>query len=220
MNRKYMRDLLSRYYEDPVVRFFDKVGFSPNGVTFLGLLITLLAAGFVSQGQFIFGAILILLGGALDLIDGGLARHKEQSSSFGALLDSVIDRIQEAAVLLGLLIYYLLGTCNSNLINEALFKSLSISMCDLGVLFSYTAFVASVMVSYLRARSEGLGIECKIGIMTRPERVIAVAFGIFISHWFESSIIVVLALMTFFGFFTVIQRIVHTSKRFNDKGCQ
>ena len=218
MNRKYMRDLLSRYYEDPVVKIFDKLGFSPNGVTFLGLLITLLAAGFVSQGQFIFGAILILLGGALDLIDGGLARHKEQASSFGALLDSVIDRIQEAAVLFGLLIYYLLGTCNSNLINETLFKSLSISMCDLGVLFSYTAFVASVMVSYLRARSEGLGIECKIGIMTRPERVIAVAFGIFISHWFESGIIVILALMTFLGFFTVIQRIRHTSKRFNDKG--
>ncbi len=72
MNRKSIRLLLLRYYEKPLVLLFDKLGFSPNGVTFFGLTITLIAAVFVSQGQFILGSILILLGGALDLIDGGL----------------------------------------------------------------------------------------------------------------------------------------------------
>jgi CDP-diacylglycerol--glycerol-3-phosphate 3-phosphatidyltransferase len=210
-----MRALLARYYEDPLVRLFDKLGFSPNGVTFLGLLIILIASVFVSQGHFILGSLLILLGGALDLIDGGLARHKGQVSKFGALLDSVVDRFQEASVFFSLSIYYLFSNCNEYMpFSSKLFESFSnsINTCDLGVLFAYTAFVASVMVSYLRARAEGLGIECKVGMMTRPERVIAVAVGIFVSHWFSLTIIVILALMTLLGFVTVIQRIIHSAK--------
>ena len=218
MNRKAIRIFLSLYYEKPLVWVFNKLGFSPNGVTFLGLLITLIASVFVSQGQFILGAILILLGGALDLIDGGLARHKGKVTKFGALLDSVIDRVQEASVLLGLSVYYLLTrTCTDNIF-DSFSDSLNLTMCDMGILFSYSAFVASVMVSYLRARSEGLGIECNIGMMTRPERVIAVAIGILISHWFPMIIVIILALMTFLGFVTVFQRIAHTAKSLDDQG--
>ena len=218
MNRKSIRLLLLRYYEKPLVLLFDKLGFSPNGVTFLGLTITLIAAVFVSQGQFILGSILILLGGALDLIDGGLARHRGKVTKFGALLDSVIDRIQEASVLLGLSASYLFSRCNDGSIINLESDFLAITNCDAGVLLAFTTFVASVMVSYLRARSEGLGIQCNIGIMTRPERVIAVALGILISHWFSLIIILVMASMTVLGLVTVVQRIIHTSKALNDEG--
>ena len=96
-----MRMLLERYYEAPVSAGFDKLGFSPNGVTILGLIVTLISAIFISLGMFLVGGIVMLIGSALDLIDGGLARRLGKVSNFGALLDSVIDRFQEALVFLG-----------------------------------------------------------------------------------------------------------------------
>ena len=107
MNRESLRTILSKYYEDPVSRFFDALGFSPNGVTMLGLLIVLVSSIFISLGSLLVGGVLMFVGAALDLIDGGLARRKGMVSNFGALLDSVIDRIQEALVLLGILVHYI-----------------------------------------------------------------------------------------------------------------
>ena len=107
MNRDSMRAILSRYYEEPVSAFFEKLGFSPNGVTLLGLAVTCVSALFIGAGALLIGGLVMLSGAALDLIDGGLARRKGIATKFGALLDSVSDRIQEAIVLLGLLIYYL-----------------------------------------------------------------------------------------------------------------
>ena len=103
-----MRMLLERYYEAPVSAGFDKLGFSPNGVTILGLIVTLISAIFISLGMFLVGGIVMLIGSALDLIDGGLARRLGKVSNFGALLDSVIDRFQEALVFFGVLIYFCL----------------------------------------------------------------------------------------------------------------
>ncbi|MEC8912606.1 MAG: hypothetical protein VX478_04200, partial [Chloroflexota bacterium] len=81
----------------------------------------------------------------------------------------------------------------------------------LGAVLSYTAFIGSILVSYLRARSEGLGIECKIGIMTRPERVIALGLGLLVAHWVPLVAIIVLFVLTVLGLITTAQRLYHSS---------
>ena len=196
-------EFLKQYYESPVSAGFDKLGFSPNGVTILGLIVTFIAAIFISLGMLLVGGIVMLLGSALDLIDVGLAWRLGKVSNFGALLDSVIDRLQEALVFFGVLIYFLTGPCDSLLSG--------FDTCSIGPLLAYSAFIGSVMVSYLRARSEGLGIDCKVGIMTRPERVIAVGLGLIISEWISIVILLVLVIITVLGLFTTIQRLVHSS---------
>ena len=198
-----MRMLLERYYEVPVSAGFDKLGFSPNGVTILCLIVTLISAIFISLGMFLVGGIVMLIGSALDLIDGGLARRLGKVSNFGALLDSVIDRFQEALVFFGVLIYFLTGPCDSLMTG--------FDTCSIGPVLAYSAFIGSVMVSYLRARAEGLGIDCKVGIMTRPERVIAVGIGLILSQWISIVILFVLVIITVLGLYTTIQRLVHSS---------
>ena len=153
------------YVESPVVRILLRLGISPNLVTIVGLLISGVGAYFIGAAQWWIGGLVVLFAGIFDLFDGALARAANSESRFGALLDSTVDRVSEAVVLLGLLWYYL-STDN-----------------DVGSILVYVAIIGSIMVSYLRARSEGLGIECKVGVMTRPERVAVVGFGLIVGHW-------------------------------------
>ena len=142
--------MISSYVERPVAGALAKIGVSPNMVTMAGLVGAGISAWLISEGMLWAGGVVMLFAGILDLFDGALARSTGQDSPFGALLDSVVDRVSEIVVLLGLLIYY------------ARADSLE------GTVLVYLAVGGSVMVSYLRARSEGLGIDCKVGIMTRP----------------------------------------------------
>ena len=192
MNRASARQALSTYIEQPVAAALAKLGVSPNAVTLAGLVGAAVSAYLISQGVMWAGGLVMLFAGVLDLFDGALARATAQDSPFGALLDSVIDRISEIIVLLGLLIYYA-----------------SIGSVE-GSVLVYLAVAGSVMVSYLRARSEGLGIECKVGIMTRPERVAALGFGLIIGHWLPPVIPIVLAIIALLTIFTTAQRLFHT----------
>lgn len=210
MNRKSIRALLSKYYEDPLVNFFDFLGFSPNAVTILGFIITIGAGVLIASQYFLIGGLLMLGGGALDLIDGGLARRKGQVSKFGALLDSVIDRFQEGVVLLALLYYFSSDGCS--FLNTIGWDPSGAVSCRIGIVLSYITFMFSVMVSYLRARAEGLGIECDIGIMTRPERVAVIGVAICISEWIPEIILLVLFIISCLCFFTTIQRILYSRK--------
>lgn len=211
ITREGLRKALLKYYEEPLSSLFDAMGFTPNMVTLLGLLVVSIAAFFIAIGNLWAGGIIVAIGGALDLIDGGLARKKGLDSKFGAMFDSVADRMQESLVLLGLLIYYSFGECVGNLILP--FKQLeAFDSCAFAQIMTYTAFVGSVMVSYLRSRAEGLGIECKIGIMTRPERVAVISVGLVIANWIPFVMIVVLILLTVLGLFTTVQRLIHSSK--------
>ena len=208
MNRKSIRAILAKYYEVPLVNFFDSLGFSPNGITILGFVITAGAGILIACQYFLIGGLLMLGGGALDLIDGGLARRKGKASKFGAFLDSVIDRFQEGVVLLALLYYFSSSGCT--LVETVRWDGFGFFSCRAGVILAYLTFMASVMVSYLRARAEGLGIKCDIGIMTRPERVAAIGIAICISEWIPETILVVLFLITLLCFFTTIQRIAYS----------
>ena len=194
MNRAAAREMISAYVERPVAGALAKMGVSPNMVTFAGLVGAGISAWLISEGMLWIGGVAMLLAGVLDLFDGALARSTGQDSAFGALLDSVVDRVSEIVVLLGLLIHYARG------------DSLE------GTVLVYLAVGGSVMVSYLRARSEGLGIDCKVGIMTRPERVAALGFGLIVGHWLPVVMLVVLGVIAGLTILTTAQRLFHTGR--------
>ena len=114
-------------------------------------------------------------------------------------------------IVIGLLIYYSFGDCVDDSVLP--FKTLEgFSSCAFAQVMTYTAFVGSIMVSYLRSRAEGLGIECKVGIMTRPERVAVISIGLVIANWVPFVMIMVLIALTVLGLFTTVQRLIHSSK--------
>ena len=197
MNRAAAREMISAYVERPVAGALAKMGVSPNMVTFAGLVGAGISAWLISEGMLWIGGVVMLFAGILDLFDGALARNTGQDSAFGALLDSVVDRVSEIVVLLGLLIHY------------ARADSLE------GTVLVYLAVGGSVMVSYLRARSEGLGIDCKVGIMTRPERVAALGFGLIVGHWLPVVMLIVLGVIAALTILTTAQRLFHTGRSLN-----
>lgn len=177
--RSQARTVLTSYVERPTALLLGKLGLSPNKLTVIGLLLSLATAYLLSIGQFVPGAILLLVASSVDMADGALARLRNMATATGALLDSTADRISEAAVLFGLLIFYV--------------KPVS----DTHISMIFLALFGSFMVSYLRARGEGLGVDCKIGVMTRPERVIVLTVGLMIDQTaIALSIIIVLSFLT------------------------
>ena len=151
---------------DPVVKVFIKLGLTPNVVTTIGFLLNvgvaiifILGAEEGNRGDLSYvgwAGGLILFAGLFDMLDGQVARLGNMKSTFGALYDSVVDRYSELIMFLGIC-YYLVG-------HHYLLSSI----------FAFIALIGSMMVSYVRARAEGLGIECKGGLMQRPERVVTI----------------------------------------------
>jgi CDP-diacylglycerol--glycerol-3-phosphate 3-phosphatidyltransferase len=154
---------------NPVVRGMVKIGVTPNFVTATGLFFNVVACAILiygaingERGDFSYvgwaGAV-ILFAGLFDMLDGQVARLGNMTSKYGALFDSVLDRYSELIVLFGICYYLIL--------QGYFFSSL----------FGFIALIGSMMVSYVRARAEGLGIECKGGFMQRPERVVIISLG-------------------------------------------
>ena len=129
---------------------------------------------------------LILLSGLFDLVDGALARATGQSTRLGALLDSTVDRISEA-VLLGAILVWYAGQGSTQ-----------------GIILSFAALVGSFLISYIRARAEGLRIDCQVGIFTRAERVIILALGLLLNQ-----VLIAMWLLVIFAYITVMQRLLY-----------
>jgi CDP-diacylglycerol--glycerol-3-phosphate 3-phosphatidyltransferase len=176
--RKYFRIL----YEPPA-RFFSTLGISPNVITMFGFLLMIGIAIVLAQGYLFLGGILIIIAALFDAMDGTLARMMGRTSRFGAFLDSTLDRYSEAVIFLGLFIY--LSGQNQNL----------------ELLLIYATVVGSLMVSYARARAEGIGISLKDGLFTRFERVFLLVVGLLFNQ-----LTIVLWLLAIFSNLTAIQR--------------
>ena len=161
-----LRGSVTKWFERPAVSLLVTLKFTPSAATFVGLAIAVVAAYFISEGEFLIAGILVLVGSAFDLLDGGIARATGSVSKRGALMDSVFDRVSELAVLLGFAMYYVSGSDESNL----------------AVLLAFVAMSGSTMVSYVRARAEGLGAKGTAGFMTRPERVAIVVVCLVIGY--------------------------------------
>ena len=177
---------MASYVERPTARLLERVGLSPNKVTVIGLLLSGATAYLLGVGQFVGGGLLLILASAVDMADGALARLQGRVTATGALLDSTADRISEAVIFLGLLLFYI----NSSSLLE--------------VLLIFLALISSFMVSYLRAKGEGLGVDCNVGVMTRPERVLALAAGLLMGQVF-----VALVVIAAFSFLTALHRFWH-----------
>jgi CDP-diacylglycerol--glycerol-3-phosphate 3-phosphatidyltransferase len=196
MNLIDIRRNLAYRITDPVVRILDKSGITPNALTFINLALNIIAAYVIATGHFLLGGILVLVAGLFDLLDGALARFTKQTTRFGAILDSMADRISEAVVLLGLLIWYIPQ-------EEA----------SLEIVLIFVVLIGSFLISYIRARAEGLGWQCQVGLFTRAERVIVLAIGLLINQIF-----IALCVLVVFVFITVVQRLVYLWKQGNVKG--
>lgn len=170
----------------PVAAFLNGLGLMPNTVTLLGLLGTVVGAYFLAIGNIPLGGIFILVAAPFDAVDGTMARLRGEPTAFGAFIDSVTDRYSELIIYGGLLVYFL------QLQNWQ------------GVVLTYLAAAGSLMVSYVRARAQGVGYETKVGLLTRVER-----FLILIPCLVLNIPIIGMAVMALLTNLTAFQRILH-----------
>ncbi len=163
MMSKYIRP----YFLDPMSRLAHWLhlrGVTPNAVTMAGFVLTLLSTLMLAMGILFWGGLVLWTASMFDMLDGSLARYSNQVSKFGAFLDSTLDRYAESITFLGLAFY---------------FSYVPGSQTQLFLIF--LTLIGSWMVSYTRARAEGLGIECKVGILQRPERLTILIAGLLLN---------------------------------------
>lgn len=201
---------------NPVVHGMIKIGITPNFITTTGLVLNIVAAAlFVYAGMFKSGELayvgwgggIVLFAGLFDMMDGRVARVGNMSSTFGALYDSVLDRYSELVTLFGIF-YYLMQ-----------------QGYVWGSIITFVALIGSLMVSYVRARAEGLGLECKVGFMQRPERVVLTSLGAVLCGVFADCtsfdpmllLIVPMALIALLANLTAFARISHCHKLLKNK---
>jgi CDP-diacylglycerol---glycerol-3-phosphate 3-phosphatidyltransferase len=169
-----------------IAAWLDTTGVSPNTLTLIGFLLTVIVALVLAAGHLLWGGLLLILAALFDTLDGALARHAGKTSLFGAFFDSVMDRFSEAVTLVALIWYYS-GQADGRT----------------PVLLLAAALVGSLMVSYTRARAEAVGVECKEGFFQRTERIVVLILGL-VTGW----MLPVLWILAIFTNFTALQRIL------------
>jgi phosphatidylglycerophosphate synthase len=186
--------IFGHFFDKPLSKITKKVKLNPNLLTILGFLTTIVAA-FIIPINLKLGGILIAVGSIFDMLDGVFARTTGRVTRFGAFLDSVLDRYSDAFIFIGLALYFLKKI-----------DHISVFVCLL-------VLTGSFLISYTRARAEGLGESCNVGIMERPERVILLVFAT-ITGWLKP----VLWIMLVLTHITVFQRMHHVWKIMNKTG--
>jgi CDP-diacylglycerol---glycerol-3-phosphate 3-phosphatidyltransferase len=169
---------------------------NPNILTFLGLVINMVAGAFLAFGHFRTAGFVIIFAGLFDMVDGRVARATNQVTRFGGFFDSVLDRYSDIALLVGLLVYY--GTINRSSY----------------VVLTAIVMAASVMISYTRSRAENIIPACKVGFLERPERVVLLILGALFDRM--APVLWVIAVL---GNLTVVHRMIFTyqeAKRLED----
>lgn len=173
---------------DPIA---EKMKINPNIITVAGLLVSVLAAYFFATGDLLLGGVFIAIGGFVDMLDGAVARKNKLNTPFGGVLDSVVDRFADAVILIGIIYGGFVDWF-------------------IGIL----TILASITVSYVRARAESEGIECNVGIAERPERLVILMAGAFLGYFLNPSIMyAAVVIVMVLGYITVAQRLYHTWKK-------
>lgn len=178
----------------PVVRIAMALHLTPNAITVIGLLITLVASALVAGGWLLLGAAILTAGSLLDAVDGALARATGGDTAFGAFLDSTLDRAGETILYLGVAAW-LLGSLDDP---------------SAPVLLAMVALSGSFLVSYAHARAQGIGLEASVGLAPRTERLVLVIGGIGLAGLgFDIGLIAALGILATLTVVTVVQRIWH-----------
>ena len=209
--RDYLQKLIYTLI-NPIIKGMIKMGITPNMVTTIGFVGNVVAAFlFIHASQLMpismgfswigWGGAILLFSGLFDMMDGRLARLGNMSTTFGAFWDSTLDRYSELFSLFGITLYLMTA-----------------SGIWAGVI-TFLALVGSIMVSYVRARAEGLGIECKVGIMQRPERVVVTALAAIITGMTSNLwwLIGGMALIAVLANITAFWRVAHCYKQLKDR---
>jgi CDP-diacylglycerol--glycerol-3-phosphate 3-phosphatidyltransferase len=191
------RKAISEYVTQPPVKLLARTPITPNIITWIGFWITAGAAALIVTDHLFAAGFVVLFAGLFDMLDGALARITDKVTRFGGVLDSTLDRLSEAVLLLALLVVF----ARDRQVAESLLVGI--------------VLVGSLMVSYLRSRIEATGIDCKIGIFTRPERVVIIALGLLFST-FDYALVIALIIIAVFSYFTAGQRLVYAWRRMKD----
>lgn len=176
---------LGHYFDRPLGPLAKRIGLHPNLITIVGFLVTAVAALALTR-DLVLGGALMLLGGFFDMLDGAVARAQGRATDFGAFLDSVLDRYSDLLVLTGIILLFARTGGLDDIV---------------GGLFAVTG---TVMVSYTRARAESLGVECRVGLMERGERLLVLIVGALFSVLAAAVWVVAIG-----ANLTAIHRIVH-----------
>src|SRR5512147_3115229 len=196
-SRKTFTDYLRLWFKwvlDPLGGFLNRLGLTPNMVTMLGLLGNTVGAIYLARGEMLTGGLWIALMTPVDALDGTMARLRGESSDFGAFVDSVSDRYSELIIYGGLLYHFL---TQSDM---------------LGGMLVFGAAAGSVLVSYVKARAEGLGYQAKVGLLTRAERYIVLAPSLVFNQLYIG-----LGIIAIFANITALQRIWYVRKHAHEK---
>jgi len=185
----------------PIARGAIRAGFTPNVITTCGAAVVIGSAVAFGTGSPRWGGALLLASGLFDILDGQVARLGARSTTFGAFYDSTLDRVGESAVFLGIALWFLHG-------------GVPPERRDLAVALAIVALSASLLVSYTRARAEGLGLEAKVGIAQRAERFLVLgAPTLFFGAGDRGAILFwIMALLAVTTTVTVLQRVVHVAR--------
>ena len=179
---------------DPVVKFFIDLELNPNFFTTIGFVLSVISAILFAAGQLRLAGALVLLAGTFDIIDGKVARATNRVTKFGALYDSTLDRYAEVIIFFGLGYFF---------VNEGWLITSSAVFVALG---------GSIMVSYVRARAEGLGFECSVGVMQRPERIVYLGISALLHKYL---LIIAILMIAILANYTAMQRLYHVWKKEN-----
>lgn len=181
----------------PTVRWLLRSGIRPNTITTIGTAVVLLSAVAYGLGWIRAGGALLLLSGVVDTLDGQVARSSGQVTKFGAFYDSTLDRVGDGATFIGIATYLLLAP-------DVAWRTSAVVVCMVAIL-------ASLLVSYARARAEGLGLDCKVGIAQRAERIVllGVASVLVGAGPRAMVLIVIVGLLALASVITVVQRFVY-----------
>lgn len=199
--RDRLRIAVSRYVEAPVTRLLIALRVSPDAVTVSGFAVVIAAACLAGLGMLLAAGILFLAGSWLDMYDGALARATHRVSQRGALLDSVLDRLSEGALLTGVAVWAATSEMGQSRVVATLVLVLA-------------ALLFSQMVSYVRARGEGLGLSCKVGWMTRSERVVIFGLGLILEGLrLDPALVVALGFVAGVSAITTVQRFLHVRRQ-------
>jgi CDP-diacylglycerol--glycerol-3-phosphate 3-phosphatidyltransferase len=178
----------------PLVRALVRSGVRPNTITTIGTMLVVASAVGYGLGAIRLGGLLLLLSGLLDTLDGAVARESGAATKFGAFYDSTLDRIGDGATFIGIASYLLYAP-------DVAYRSLAIILAMIAIL-------ASLVVSYARARAEGLGIDCRVGIAQRAERIIGLGLVSLVVGAGQHALILegAVALLAVASIITVVQR--------------
>ena len=185
-----VRNTAAYYLTQPVVRLLAKTPITPSAITWFGFLLAAGAAALIITEHLLAAGFVVLIAGFFDILDGALARHTNRTTRFGAVLDATLDRLSEAVLLLGILVLYVRGGF------------------IVGILLAGVALPSSLLVSYIRARAEAVGLECQVGLFTRAERVVVLALGLLLNQ-IDNALVIALAIIVVFSFFTIGQRLIY-----------